>query len=344
MTRDPIQRLISQRSGFVDRTFLSAMSAQEIVDVSVRGYQALAWTILRRTVLPTMFCVAAWLFVAHYLGVLFDSKETEAWKQAGELSLKLAMSLGVALPIFLIGVSWITALVTVLTSDWILDRVPNGPAASARALRVLPRLTGAMVREAMLSVGGVIFSLVLLFISQLIPDKGDTGAAGAIAVLAIFGIIVGGLVGIFVFVVHSLVPSIVVVEGISASAAGRRSRMLLSSVDRNRQNPGQAALLMLGLVTTIAILATIFAWVALQGIAPMSETLKGWMAGTVFNALARGAWNLVPVFLVLWLVLPIWAIGTVATYYSTRVRVEGYDIDLLSAEVAQQDKRARFEI
>ena len=320
------------------------MTAQEVVDVAIRSYQALAWTFLRQTIFPTLFCVAAWLFVAHYLGVMFNSNETQPWKQAGELTIKLAMSLGVALPIFLIGVSWITAIITSLASDWILDRVPNGPAASARALQMLPRMAAAMTREAFVCLGACLISLLLLFVSQLIPDNGSTGYSGAIAAVAIIGLIVGGLIALFVFVVHALVPSIIVVEGLKAGAAAKRSRMLLSSVDAKRQNPGQASLILLGLVAFFSLLGTVGAWSTFEGLASISEGLKNWMPGTVVNVLATATWELVPVFLVLWLVLPIWALGTVATYYATRVRVEGYDIDLLAVEVAQQDKRARFEI
>ena len=320
------------------------MTAQEVVDVAIRSYQGLAWTFLRQTVVPTLFCVAAWLFVVHYLGVLFNSKETQPWKQAGELTIKLALSIGVALPIFLIGVSWITAIVTSLASDWILDRVPNGPAASARAVQLLPKMTLAMTGEALIGLGGCLASFILLFISQLIPDNGSNGASGAIAAIAVLGIIVGCLIFIFVFLVHALVPSILIVEGIKPGAAAMRSRMLLSSVDAKRQNPGQASLLILGVVTLISLGGTLGAWAAFEGLVGVEEGLKTWMPGTVINVLATGAWNLAPVFLVLWLVLPIWSLGTVATYYATRVRVEGYDIDLLASEVAQQDKRARFEI
>jgi hypothetical protein len=254
------------------------------------------------------------------------------------------MSLGVALPIFLIGVSWITAIITSLASDWILDRVPNGPAASARALQLLPRMTAAMTREAFVCLGACLISLLLLFVSQLIPDTDSNAYSGAIAAVAVIGLIIGGLIALFVFVVHALVPSIIVVEGLKSGPAAKRSRMLLSSVDAKRQNPGQASLIYLGLVTLFSLFGTVAAWSAVEGLASVSEGLKNWMAGTVLNVLATATWELVPVFLVLWLVLPIWALGTVATYYATRVRVEGYDIDLLAAEVAQQDKRARFEI
>ncbi|MHB8635968.1 MAG: hypothetical protein ACYC96_05795 [Fimbriimonadaceae bacterium] len=344
MTRDPIERLRYQRGSFVDRPFLSRMTAQEVVDVSIRSYQGLAWTFLRRTVVPTLFCVAAWIFTAHYIGVMFYSKETQPWRQAGELTLKLAMCICVAMPVFLIGVSWIVAIITSLANDWILDRVPNGPAASARALQLLPRMTAAMTREAFLCLGGCVVSLLLLFVSQLIPDTGTNGYSGAIAGVAIIGLIIGCLIALFVFVVHALVPAIIVVEGISASAAAKRSRALLSSVDAKRQNPGQASLILLGMVVVISLGGILAAFGAFEGLASVSDNLKNWMPGTALNALASATWELAPVFLVLWLVLPIWALGTVATYFATRVRVEGYDIDLLAAEVAQQDKRARFEI
>ena len=102
--------------------------------------------------------------------------------------------------------------------------------------------------------------------------------------------------------------------------------------------------MLLSLVVFFSGAGTIAAYAAFEGLAQVSEGLKNWMPGTLFNLLATATWTLVPVFLILWLILPIWSLGTVATYYATRVRVEGYDIDLLAAEVAQQDKRARFEI
>ncbi|HLK16144.1 MAG TPA: hypothetical protein VKT78_15170 [Fimbriimonadaceae bacterium] len=344
MIRDPIERLRWQRGGFVDRPFLTRMTAPEVVDVSIRGYQALAWTFLRHTIVPTLFCVAAWLFVFHYLGTLFNTKETEPWKQAGELTIKLAMSLGVALPIFLIGVSWSTAVITSLASDWILDRVPNGNAAASRALQLLPKMTSGITRLVLTALGACLVSLLLLFVSQLIPDNSSTGYTGLIAALAIFGLIIGGLIALYVAIIHSLVPAIIVMEGIKPSQAGKRSRSLLSSTDSRRQNPAQASILLLLLVVSFSAVATWAAWSTFEGLANLSEGLRNWMAGSVINTLAVSAFQLVPVFLVLWLVMPIWSLGTVATYYATRIRIEGYDIDLLTAEVAQQDKRARFEI
>lgn len=344
MSRDPIERLRFQRGGFIDRPFLTQLTPQEVVDVSIRAYQALAWTFLKRTIVPTLFCVAAWLFVAHYLGVMFNTKETQPWRQAGELSIKLAMSLGVALPIFLIGVSWVTSIITTLTSDWILDRVPDGTAASNRAMQLLPRMAAAMTREAFACVGASLISVVLLFISQLMPDNGTMGYAGAIAAVGVIGLIIGTLIGVFIFVVHALVPVIVTVEGIPAGRAAKRSRLLISTLDHRKTNPGQASLLLLGLVVILAMGGTLGAYSMFEELTQVSQHLTGWMPGTFASVFLLAAWKLVPVFLVLWLILPIWAIGTVATYYATRVRVEGYDIDLLAADVMQQDKRARFEI
>jgi hypothetical protein len=334
-----------ERGAFGDQRFMSRMTGGEIADVAVRSYQALAWTFLRRTIVPTLFCVAAWLFVARFSSDLFDSHKTVKSEQVTELFFKLALCLGAALPMFLIGVSWVTAIITGLASDWMLDRVPDGNVASRRAVQMLPRMAAATIREALLALGGSLISLLLLFFSSLIPVKNDTtGAAAIIALLGVIGIIVGVLIAIYVVVIHSLIPSVLMIEGLRPGKAAKRSRQLVSAADSRKQNPGQVALILLGGVVILAVFGTLGAWSTFESLADVSEHIKTWMPGTVFNVGLGYAWDLVPVFLILWIVMPIWCLGTVAVYYSTRVRIEGYDIDLLATEVWQRDKRSRFEI
>ncbi len=225
-----------------------------------------------------------------------------------------------------------------------LDRVPDGVAASRRAVMALPRLAAATIREALLALGGSLVGFLLLFISSLIPDDAGQAGINTIVILGTVGVIVGCLVAVYVVVIHSLIPAIVMVEGLKAGKAAKRSRLLVSAADQRRQNPGQSALVLLGAVTILSIFATLAATSSFDSIVDVPAHIKTWMPGTVFNVVLTYVWELVPVFLVLWIVLPIWCLGTVAVYYTTRVRFEGYDIDLLAAEVWQRDKRARFEV
>jgi hypothetical protein len=343
VTTDPIQRFIDERAGMPGRrTILSRMTPAESVDSAVKMYQALGWAFLSRTALPTLFCLASLLFCWHFLGTVFETHQSTNLGELKELAAKLGVTLCIGAPLFMIAVGQLVAVVTCLSSDYALGRVPDGKAASARAQAILPRLTAACTRELFACFGGFIFAVALLWISQLIPA--ENALSGYVVVVGIVGLVAGVLVGVYAFIVHAVVPPVVIIEGLGAAAAAKRSRLLLSIQDPYTRSSGAIALLRLGFLCLLISGSVYIAWGFVDSIADVSGYIHKFLPGTFAHGLLETAWKLWPTFLWLWLTLPLWAAGATLIYYECRVRTEGFDIDVLASDVWRQDKKVRFEI
>jgi hypothetical protein len=56
----------------------------------------------------------------------------------------------------------------------------------------------------------------------------------------------------------------------------------------------------------------------------------------------EGACDLIPIYLTLWVCVPVWAVTVTIIYYERRVRLEGYDIEALAADVWRPERENRL--
>jgi hypothetical protein len=63
-----------------------------------------------------------------------------------------------------------------------------------------------------------------------------------------------------------------------------------------------------------------------------------------YGGLVAKAVGLVPLFLWVWTLVPIWATTIAIIYYERRIRLEGYDIEALAADVWRTSRQTRFEL
>ena len=54
--------------------------------------------------------------------------------------------------------------------------------------------------------------------------------------------------------------------------------------------------------------------------------------------------RLIPLFLWVWTIVPVWSVTITIIYYERRIRLEGYDIEALAADVWRTDRQNRFEL
>lgn len=344
MTTDSIQRFIEERQGLAGRQpLLSAMAPAEVVDAGIRAYQAIGWQLLTRTILPSLFCLGSLLFAIENLGSIFTTHQTDKLHEFGEFASKILITFGVAGPLLLIGISSISAIATCLTSDWALGNLPDGRAASKRAVQALPHLVGAAIRESLIAGSGVIVGLALLFAGQLIPDQ-EADTASTIVAFGIIALVVGSLVMIYFVVLHALSPAVIVLEGLRSGAAVKRSRELVSPTDRRTGASGSAALIRLAGLCFLVLMAEGASIAIADSSLNIGDQLSAFLPGTYYNAVLTTAWDIVPLFLLVWLVVPLWSIGATMIYFECRTRIEGFDIDVLAAEAWKRDKKVRFEL
>ncbi|MEQ1936128.1 MAG: hypothetical protein ABL962_19915, partial [Fimbriimonadaceae bacterium] len=69
-----------------------------------------------------------------------------------------------------------------------------------------------------------------------------------------------------------------------------------------------------------------------------------WLESSSGADLSTKLLEIIPTFLAIWLLVPVWAVTTTLIYFERRVRLEGYDIEALAQDVWRNDRDHRFEL
>jgi len=77
------------------------------------------------------------------------------------------------------------------------------------------------------------------------------------------------------------------------------------------------------------------------GIAEQSRSLADW---PYVGVILQKVLELFPLFLAIWIIIPVWCTTTTLLYYERRIRLEGYDILALAQEVWRADRQSRFQV
>ena len=337
---------MNSRSAQMERRLrLRPMSSGEVLDVATRAYQIAGRSILAATVTPTLMSLAAFMFFWSYAFPGFWSTQNpkNVHMQLMEAITAMGISLFVAGPLFLIGISYTTVVTTQVVSDFMVGNVPNPAGAAKMARRKIGGMLKLLMREML---GALLFFLVaigLLFLSTLITiNSSDLAGPAGIAALAILSMVVGSLWMPISMVRNGMAPAAMLMENLSPRDALRRSHQLLSG---GRGQTSGAEVLIQALLL-IGFLFLLLGW----GLSALNSELGigvffGSIAqGTVFQDVIATATAYLPWFLVIWLTIPIWSTTTTILYYERRVRLEGYDIEVLAQDVWRSDQSRRFQL
>lgn len=322
------------------------MNHSETFDLSLQLYRMVGWPLLKVTVFPTFFCLAAVAFFADYVAPGY------AWTEAGnapseqivEAIVLTLLSVFVAAPLMIIGVSMISAIASRLVSDFMVGNVPDIKAATLSLKRTLPRLLWLGARETLIGSSGVLISAALFVLSGYLNMTTDTTSpmAGVIYGLGILAIFAAFIVFAIQACFHALVAPAAVLENLGAKAAARRSRQLMKAHGYHPSGYERIINLYLLLLFIAAILGAGFG--SVFALFSPNEIIRNVGLGGAPGAILEQAIALLPLFLVLWTVIPVWAVTVTIIYYERRVRLEGYDIEALAAEVWRADRQNRFEL
>ncbi len=321
------------------------MTSSEVIDVSFRMFQVLGWTFLRLSIGPVLFCIAALAFVNRYaLPGLIESSSTNWEVQIREASVAIFLSLFVGGPLFLVGVASVNAAVTQLVSDFMVGNVPDERAAQAAMARSLSKLIVLSVRELLLSLSGAIFAVALLMLSSVISKTMQSLAdlSGVVFAVALIAFVPGVAIFVYFRVVHALGPTVAVLENANAKQASKRSKYLVNTPDF--QGSGQSTLISLFFLSAFILLVLNLGLGGIAGILGLQEQVQQAVANLPLPGLWMQAFDLIPLFLSLWIVLPLWATTTTVLYYDRRIRLEGYDIEALAGDVWRADQQSRFQL
>jgi hypothetical protein len=347
LAKDPISRYLLHRTSRLERRArLRPMEASEVMDLAMRVYQNFGLILLKATALPALFCFAAIAFVLEFVLPSFGqtSHAGNTGAQVGEALGSLSLAIGVGGPLFLIGVSYASAVTVFLVADFIAGHPPSVSGAHAGARRALKRMLGLNVRELFTAWSGLLAGFAALAGSALLsevlaPDNVWSALGGIVAIL---GLTVGIFLLPWILARHALAPAAICLEEAKVGHAIRRSLDLLRGTPWAPS--GYGTILMALMVEVFLVLMIWIGASASLGLFDAFDHARVLTQWPVVGVLLEKTLQLFPFFLAVWTVIPVWTTTTTLLYYERRIRLEGYDILALAQEVWRTDRQSRFEL
>lgn len=321
------------------------MESNEILDAAVGAYQNLGGTILRYTAAPTVFCLAAVVFVFEYMLTEFGvtSNIHSVSVQVGEAVGVLAVALLVAAPLFVLGISYSSAFTCGVVSDFMVGNAADPDYRAKRALELMPRLVKLTLWTVFTALSGVVAATGLFMVSALIDAGNPSGdAAPWVSLFGVLAIIAAVVTLPIVLIRQALAVPLVVIENLKPREASKRSAQLLKSFLYHPSGYNTA----FGMVVLVVLLtAFIYGGIeATLGIFNVDVMLRTALSGSALHDIVIQAVHTLPWFLTLWTVVPVWCTNATILYYERRTRIEGYDIEALAQDLKSHAKQNRFDL
>lgn len=318
------------------------MKTSALFDRGLRIYQRLGVIFLRLSAMPTLLCLAAVAFVSYFVWprLMVTSAENNAGIQVGEAALSVSLAVLIGCPLILIGVSVATSTISRLVSDHI-NGLPIDETSALNGSRKSLWLIFRTVGRTCLRASAVILgSFGMLFLSGLSTSatSSDSALPGLLAIVGVLGVLAGFVVFLNVLATEALGPVIAVVESPkNAAEAIRRSRRLLRRA--NYHPAGTDAVV--GSQVLLSFIALLLFFGILVGfeLIGVSQYIDSLFGPGVLRTLILTAFDMVPAFLAIWTLLPAWSTISTLIYYDRRVRLEGYDIESLAAQIDAKARR-----
>ncbi|HWD41954.1 MAG TPA: hypothetical protein VG944_24145 [Fimbriimonas sp.] len=348
MTSDPVARYLATHGARLGRRErLRVMTSGEVLDTALRAYRQLGWSYLRLTVVPAVFCLGGIAFVLDYVLPSFAVTQHagDIGAQVAEAATSGALALFLGGPLFLLGMSYTCAVVVHLTADFMMGNVPRPEVAAQAARNSFGTLVSVAFRELLLSCSGIIVSGLLMGLGALLSQATTSDEAalpGLLVLLGSFGLAGGCGIFLYVMAMHALAPAVAILEGVSGKAAGKRSTYLLKA---QANKPGGAGNLLSAYF--YIFFAGAIEWMSLAGISAalqLDRHVAALFSGMPLQGLISSAFGLLAPFMVVWTLLPVWAACVTIVYYERRIRLEGFDIEVLAAEIDQNSRTSRFDV
>ncbi|RYG49367.1 hypothetical protein EON79_01575 [bacterium] len=334
MTSDPVERYLTRSRRLQRRSVLRPMSGGELLDETLALYRASGAGLLIPLAVAALVMTAAENFFTSYVFFrLFETEQVDSVRgQMGEFVVNGALGLFVAAPIWIIALSYATA-VSVRHVGWILLNQPTSPGEATRdARKTFPTLLRASAGVLLRSAAGLIIGVVVLLAGALISLEGASsrGIGQTMAVIGIVGLIVGFFWFIYAAGRFGLVAPVAVIEGLTGKALMRRTVDLIRATGRQGGAAGNVVALIVTSVFIKYVLESTMVQV-LEGI-DLPAIFRDRIGGALGEAVA-GALIMLPGVLALTLVLPFFTTAITVLYFERRVRIEGYDITALASDI-----------
>jgi hypothetical protein len=315
------------------------MRTGESIDLAVRMFQVLGWSLLRLSAAPALFCMAGIAFLSTFVLPNLGTTTQSNWiGQVGELVETIGIGLLIGGPLYLIGAGAISVVATQLVSDYMLGNVPDEKTAQRTLGLTLGRIIKLSFRETLLCTSGLLVATLLLVISaalhQFVP--GSDFVTGLVAASAILGFVIGTFMFVYMRSIHSMAPAALVLEGLSARDAARRSNEL----GKGSRGSFLSVLFAMGLVVFVFLIG----FFGIDGLLGLDGFVRQLADQLPLSFLWMTLYQMAPFYCILWIGLPFWSSAVTLIYYDRRIAKEGFDIDALAGDIWRADQIGRFQL
>lgn len=324
------------------RAWLRPLGTGETIDTALRLYQRSAWMVLRLTAIPMVVCLAAVVFFQSVVvpGLTTTRNAGSVGGEVTEIMVAIAIGVFVAGPLFCLGLGRATGTVVSLTTDLIHGRKIEIDSARAAASKSTGAVAASLALALATSLIGITIAGLIALFGMLLERQDSSGSlwSGVSGLFAGLAAVVGFITFPLAMNSRSLAPVVAVVEGKSGRQAVQRSRRLMKSFRGHTMADGVTVS-----VALILLLFGIPLYFSLQGIVEatgLKGLLSHWSPVPGVGQLLAGVADGMPVYLTMWLLLPLWPTAMTVLYYDRIVRFEAYDVQVMLEDIKNADRRS----
>lgn len=316
------------------------LESGQLMDLSLALYRAIGVELLKLSFVPALLCHLVIVFMLQFLlPNLGTTRSVDPSQQAFEVVTALVMIALVGLPALFISLAYSAGATCHAAFSYLLGRKLDLWEAETAAREGLWNLGLGYLRAFLPIVALLCVSALLLFWSSTLPSEGLW--AGFVAIIAIVAITGGILIVPFESTRYALLPCVCVLERLRGKGAVNRARALLQKSEFHPAGYATFLHAWAFVVLTAMILSVtgeiIFSLLGDQ------ELTKGLITDPTIATALGEAVSQIPMFVALWLILPVWGATCAIVYLDRRIRLEGFDIEVLSNDAQDAGRKVRFE-
>lgn len=305
----------------------------EAMDFALRALRERLGHVLSASLVPAILFVLAFSYTVTFalpsLGQTSDP--SSMLKQVGEFALAIVVALLVAIPLIVLALAGLSVTAMETAREWTRTPkrpLPSGIAPYGLAARILGwclllSLRIFLIGFALMLIGGV-------FLATLGEDSPVPSIFGVIGVLvALFGL----LAAVYTFSRASIAVPAGLYEGLRPKEAFARAKAL--AVGRQSLTVGTTATESAIVVGGIIALVLILGLNLLAATINLGDAVVNLFTSPLVRAMVGEALRVFPAFLAAMVLLPYISIVNVMSYFERRVAVDGLDIELMAARLAE---------
>jgi len=293
------------------------------------------------TLVPMLFCYAGLVFLATFVlpRITQTNQPGQIAGQVVEVLLAYVVGLFVALPLFVVGLGYASGLNVRLVSDFMLGNpvsLDEARSAASASAQVMTRLLFSIFFRSLFF---LLLAGALLIASAVLEAQGlsDSVVFLFASMTSIGAIVIGFLAVPIILCMYALCPPVAAIERIPAKECLARGKALMKS--HRFQTGASESVVAVWLILIFVALAVYFGVGMIIGLTGLGDWLTNLLSIGPLGMVVSSVLEMLPAYLTLWLVLPVWSSVTTILYYDRRVRLEALDIWMLADDVLKADRK-----